>query len=364
MLADSIYPRQGVDGGNRSQVRGLGPRQAQTVTRFLLPPPLGTVSERLTRHGGVAVCADGTLRVAKNGVLTALTLTGELLWIYQLAEAEAEADQEPLEYHSAPVTLASGSTLVTLQRTFVIVDAEGEKKHQIKNGDGFDDSGLAPNLTRRGQLIATSINGRVAVATRRRWKTVGHFGYDILPPAVYNDGSLAIAGYAWTGFCRVKLDGTFVWQTDFREADLLPCINRQQIAAVGALNENRSLFFAPDGQEVGSYDRAAVFAEHLDGTWIAYSGGVVARLTGTGQRIWEQAAGLEHVAYIWSNYQPIVDRAGCVYLVGADGIMGLDPDGAALFTVPTDGVQVIGLSLVAEQTLACIVNDELWLVHS
>jgi hypothetical protein len=144
MLADSIWPRQGVDGGNRSQVRGLGPRQARTIVRVPLPPPQDDVPERLTRCGGVVVCADSTLRVARSGVLTALTPSGQLLWVYRLAEDEAENDQEPLEYHSAPVAFQSGSTLLTLHWTFVIIDALGRKKHQIRNVDGFDDSGLAP----------------------------------------------------------------------------------------------------------------------------------------------------------------------------------------------------------------------------
>jgi hypothetical protein len=159
------------------------------------------------------------------------------------------------------------------------------------------------------------------------------------------------------------LTGEFVWKTSFHEADLLPTLNRQQIAAVGSLNDKLSMFFAPDGQVLGTYQRAAIFAQHLDDTWIAFAGNNIARLTSTGHLLWDRAVPI-YKAYGWSDLQPIVDREGYVYLLSADGIMCLDPEGAEVFAVPANGAQLLGLSIVAEDTLACIVNDELWLIQS
>ena len=65
-----------------------------------------------------------------------------------------------------------------------------------------DDSGFSPNLTNNGHLIVTGINGEVLNLNASGIKLLDASCYDILPPAVYPDNSLAIAGYSPGQDCK------------------------------------------------------------------------------------------------------------------------------------------------------------------
>ena len=114
--------------------------------------------------------------------------------------------------------------------------------------DAPDDSGFSPHLTYSGLPILSAIAGAVYLLKKRLWHEIGVYGYDIVTPAVYPDNSLAIAGFAGRGFCRVGLEGEIQWATHLKEADLLPTLNHEHIAAVGSVNEKCSAFFKSGGE--------------------------------------------------------------------------------------------------------------------
>lgn len=357
VLANNVWPRSGGDRRNSSRVQVVGPSEGRIHRRLPLPQPDRAQPERLCGFGGIAVAPDRSLRVAKAGMLTAMSPEGDVLWSRVLLDGR----QLP-EYHSAPVALQSGAVVITLQRRSIAVDARGHISSLVRprHWRQLDDSGPSPNLTRHGALILICPTGDVAYVRRGRWQDIGVFGYAIVPPAVYDDGSLAIAGYSYKGLCRVRLDGTVLWQTPLRDADLLPTLNDQQVVAVGSLNDHLSAFFASDGQQVGNYRRAACFAEYVDGGWIALSKTHVARLTSQGRVVWEQPVEKRD---LWRRSpQPVVDSSGRAYVAATDGLACFGANGTRLFALQMAANQLLGLSIVAEGTLACIVDDDLLLI--
>ena len=229
----------------------------------------------------------------------------------------------------------------------------------MRVADGLDDSGLSPNLTHDGALLTGSPIGDLYRLDADGWRSLGAFGYDIVPPTLYEDGSLAVAGYAGKGLCRLAPDGQLRWQAAPRHADLPVTINGAQVAAVGSLNDDRSWFVDPDGHSLGEYGHAAVFAEYADGGWAALSSGRLARLTPDGQERWGQPL---DVRLTWSTSQPIVDADGRHYVATVGGIVCYDSAGRLVFTTTLGPSQPYAVSIIAAGALACLVGSELVLL--
>ncbi len=367
VLAASLWPRQVYDFGNRSQVPTWGPPQGRIRAWISLPTPANTG----IRGSGIAVLTDGLLCVVYGGYATAFTLAGNRLWTYLLTDLpEGGADvtddmttdstrvgTNHLDYHSPPVALATAEIVLSLPNSYLILNRQGTRTIQQAIGGG-DDSGYAPNLTLDGALVLTSMFGDITIVEANQQRALGiGFGYDIVPPAVYADGSLAVAGYYGTGFCRVQLNGQFLWQTDFHEADLQPSLSHEDIAGVGSLNDACTRFFALTGQQIGEYPQAARLACYSQSEWIAGARGYLARLDPTGHVEWEQ----EHESLRLT--QPITDAVGHIYSVTDSGITGWDGTGHVVFHVATEETPADSLALVAPGVLACIVGETLLLVE-
>ena len=175
-------------------------------------------------------------------------------------------------------------------------------------------------------------------------------------PALYDDDSLAIAGYYGTGFCRVDLDGTIRWQSQLREADLVPTVNRRQVAAVGSVNDGVSAFFAPDGTRVGHYAQAAVFAAYGD-DWVALSKTRLARLSPEGTELWGQDVSMQRVR--GRIVQPVVDAEGYIYVRHDEGLRCCNAEGRTVFEVALPTTRPDPLSIIAPGTIALVSEDEL-----
>jgi hypothetical protein len=134
-----------------------------------------------------------------------------------------------------------------LPYALAIIAVDGHIDDLVEFEEPMDDSGLPANITHAGWPVVSSLHGTVYLLGDGRWVAIGDYGYDIVCPALYDDDSLAIAGYGGAGFCRVDLDGAIRWQSQLREVDLVPTVNRRQVAAVGSVNDGVSAFFAPDG---------------------------------------------------------------------------------------------------------------------
>jgi len=354
-LADSYWPRSGFDRGNRSHVPIPGPEKGEIVLEVTLPR-LRRKKKPSRYRGGCVISDDATLRVIFDCILSAITVQGELLWSRELKET----DGKRCHYCSLPVALQAGQSLVTLQHTIIIVDPQGNILEHIRIHGPLDDSGPSPNITYDHHLIVTCIMGEVLCLQDHHLSEIGCFGYDILPPAIYDDDSLAISGYYGTGFCRVRQDGQKVWTTELHEADLLPTINRQQISAVGSRNDNVSAFVSSDGVIIGKYERASIFAEYSATEWIALSHDYVAKLSIEGNEIWGYPLQVESN---WRNCQPIVDGVGHIYISTKNSILCLNAQGNELFAVALSEPLQGGLSLIAPGHLACISMGKLCIIR-
>ncbi len=351
-LARTCWPRTGYDEGNRSRVPVRGPEQGRVDQRITLPFAAGRGAGG--GGGGIVVAADGSWRVAAASTLFALSPLGDLHWSRSLRDGRWTAP-----YHSAPLALNGGDVILTLAHHAVRYDGQGWLRARLRVADGLDDSGSAPNLTRDGALLTGSPIGDVYRLDADGWRSLGAFGYDILPPTLYEDGSLAVAGYAGKGLCRLSPDGHLRWQAAPRHADLPVTVNRAQVAAVGSVNDHRSWFVDPDGRGLGECGHAALFAEYPDGGWAALSSGRLARLTPDGHERWGRPLA---VRLTWSTSQPIVDAAGRIYAATVGGIVCYDSDGRLVFTTALGPSQPYGVSMIADGTVACLVGSELVLL--
>lgn len=348
-LARTCWPRSGYDEGNRSHVPVRGPERDRIARRIQLPRTADHDNSG-RRGGGIAVVPDGSWRVAAAGMLHALSPSGDLRWSRPLRDGRNAAP-----YHSAPLALDDGDVILTLAHAAVRYDEHGRLRRRTRSADGLDDSGVSPNLTRAGVLVTGSPIGDVLLLESGGWRSLGTFGYDIVPPSVYADGSLAIAGYAGKGLCRVQPDGQTLWQAAPRDADLPVTINQAQVAAVGSVNDQRSWFVAPDGHGIGEYDHAALFAEYPDGGWAALASGRLARLTPEGEERWWRPLQAE---VNWRTSQPIIDADGRLYATAADGVVCYDGDGRSVSATVTGASQPFAFCMVAEGVLACLTDSE------
>lgn len=336
-LADSPWPRTGGDRGNRSNSSLSGP----VAGRILHQVPLASAG--LDGPPAVVVASDGTLRVTCGGTLFGVEASGVVLWSLPIGER-----------HSAPVALAEGRALLTARDTLLVVDSEGRKELVLHCEFHCDDSGPSPNLSWAGEPIVSSPTGDVCILREGEWHEIGAFGYDVLPPAIYHDGSLAISGYYGDGFCRVQPSGKVVFRTRFKEADLLPCLNREQVAAVGALNVHESCFVDHAGKVLGSYPEACVFADYTS-DWVALErASCLSRITSAGKILWRRELPL---VTDWGLRQPVVDATGRIYAAVVGGVAALDSEGNSLFVLQ-DGTDRAGPPAIIQPGQIAMVSGQ------
>jgi hypothetical protein len=370
-LARTVWPRFGGDRANRSLLSIPGPHTLPSWQKIFLPTRDVPLSHMKRTTSGVIVMPDETLRVLHGGLLIAVTLDGTILWQVDLSSLVSEDEHWIC---SLPTALKTGETLLLLPDALLLVERFGGVRRQdygIPSDDGGvwtqgdmspDDSGFSPNLTYNGLLILSAITGEVYLLEKNLWKEIGAYGYDIVPPAVYPDNSLAIAGYYGTGFCRVSLDGELQWTTQLKQADLLPTLNQDHIAAVGSLNDACSAFFRPDGQQIGEYHHAATFAVYPDGGWVALSKRRLARLTLEGSEVWgcDICPG-ESLSFV---EQPLVEKDGFIFVRQQEGFLCCDAHGRVVFEVKLAHPTLGPMSIVAPRVVAYTLENELFIGYT
>ncbi|WAS96710.1 hypothetical protein [Nannocystis punicea] len=374
-LADSLWPRSAGDAGNRRVFAADGPTQPR------LSPPLELPRSPSDLHvvsGGV-LGDDGDLRLVHGDFLSRVTLAGAVRWSLSLRAIEleltpppepdedddpppgedAEDEDEERVSHSLPTALRGGRTLITVRHAALIVDPDGRVEDRWLSWEhlccGPDDSGISPNVTHAGAPIITTPGGEWIVWEEPTARVLSAGAYDILPPALFADGSLALACYAGDGLCRVRPSGERLWRAGPRDADLLPTVNRAQVCAVGSLNDECSLLLSPEGRPKGEHPVPAVFAEYHDMGWIAVGERQVARLDPRGASMW--TADLAH-GLRWGVYGAIVDRQGRVYVQDDGALLGLDPRGRRLFELRLGDVAG-AVFPVADGVFGVVVDGEL-----
>lgn len=328
------------------------------MTGEILLPKASTELEKHHCQPAACVVTDtSSLRVICGGTLSAFTIEGHKLWSVELCD---ENDQH-YENWSSPVALKNGACLVAFPDSGCIhvYNEHGKCLEQRTFDNILDLSGCPPNLTDDGHLITSSTSGEVFCSDSIQIKSIGNFGYDIPIPAIYPDNSLAVAGYYGTGFCRIRVSGEIVWSTEFFEADLLPTINKDNVSAVGSLNDNKSAFYSSEGERIGAYNRAAIFAEYSSDTWIALSDQYIAKLTLSGREIWGYHLHDSGVG----NSQPIVDNRGYVYLIDNHHLVCLTEEGELAFKTYVDTNVIDGLCCISTGKIACFTTEKLLIIE-
>lgn len=380
-LARSVWPRNGCDPANTSQVKVRGPSLGRITRRIGL---IASTAPHRPRSSGIAVAEDRSLRVTHGGWLHAVARGGALLWSAQLREV-VPAQGEPTghvapPHHSCPVALSEGRTLVTLHRratifhalglvseTFVLGDSRLDDPRLVPSAsvaswgpDGIylDDSGLAPSVSHAGALRLTTVDGHIVSPRQGRLRALGNFGYDVPPVAFLADDSMIVAGYEGVGLAHLGATGRLIRRLGVRDADTLPTISRGLTVAVSG--GTGSAFFNLHGQQLGAYPRKSLFAEYIEGGWVAQGSCVVARITDRCDVIWEREIDGEEPP---TRYQPIVDAEGRVFAAVPGGAVCLDADGTLLWQV-TEGTAVPGpLAIVGEGRLGFVLGSELLIIE-
>jgi outer membrane protein assembly factor BamB len=212
-------------------------------------------------------------------------------------------------------------------------------------------------VTQDGEPLLPTVTGELFLLRNGRWTMLGDhtYGFDLPCPALYADGSLAVAGYYGTGFCSVNLDGSMRWRTDLAQADLLPVVNQDQVAAVGSFNDQVSMFFAADGTPLGRYAKAAVFAAH-GADWIALTRSSVVRVTTQGEELWSHEI---NTSPLLAGLQPVVDVDGYIFVRHDAGVLCCAGDGGRVFELALPTGPPSPVSIVAPGTLAIVHEDHL-----
>jgi hypothetical protein len=301
---------------------------------------LRTAGSRTRVPDGIALSDDGTLRVVSGGRLYCVASDG-IRWCTEDA------------WIAPPTCLSGGRVLVLRRRRFSVLDGKGEVVSELPFDFPVLPSHRAPNVA-AGVLLASSPNGELWGGSADGFHQIGDFGIDLEPPAVFDDGSLGVAGYD-AGYCRVRLDGTIIWETrDWPIADLNPTIARDQRSAVGAFDDNSSHIYEADGSLLGIYPAAAVFSEHQMG-WVAVSGEAVALLTPEGVVRWQLP--------IRRMQQAVVDVRGRIYASDEDGLVCLDTNGTLVFVTELPDGPARSLAPIGPGRLAALCGEELLILE-
>jgi hypothetical protein len=387
VLAATPWPRTAGDRRNSSHVSIEGPRHGRVAVAVDLPgsDPDG----RAWSGGGIAMGTDGALIVVAHGRVSRIAVDGTILSVASIplpgpdprgndeltadANASAIADGSNLDAQAdtaprrtvvvPPIALADGAVVVLASPELLVFDASGHIGGAYV-GSTPDDSMLAPNVTHGGALVLTHMTGTVELfADGQRRELDGVFGYDIVPPAIYPDDAMAIAGYAGTGLICVTTDGTRRWSTDLKDTDHLPAIDVHGFAAVGSLNDQRSIIVAPDGTLVGSIPRTGTFAEAEAGDWFVRTRDMLARVRRDGSPVWME----RHSAspeLRWGAQAPVADAAERVYTLATSSLIARDArKGNAAFHAELGGAPASALALVAPGLAALLVGQRLLLIE-
>ena len=359
-LSNSVFPRWGVDQRNSGHVRVCGPVKLSVSQRIDLSAGRPVYSRNdVCMHSSITVREDGSLVVLYQGCCYSFSSSLSREWIFDAAGLSNRST-----ILSQPTLPEDGSAVFTASEHLIRLGRSGERNTVFTyENSSFDDSGLSPSvipsegpdlhvvLTTPGGSFLSVRNGQAA-------EVPVFYGYDVVSPAVYHDGTLLVSGYWGTGLCRTRLDGSLLWQSSLENPDQMPALNSREVAAVGSLNEERTVFVAPDGTALGSYPDACVCSEYDDESWILCGQRSFARVTSSGKVLWKHTY-REKADTGWGRAQALVDREGKIYTRSGGEVRMYDGRGKLLDVYESHDAEVTAFAIIAESTAAAIVGSEL-----
>ncbi|UJR83314.1 hypothetical protein [Sandaracinus amylolyticus] len=347
-LARSIWPRTagGTRHARRVQVRG--PSEGRVVREIALEGS----TERTAR--GIGVARDGSLRVSAGGQLVAIERAAVVAWSVEIASKRAR------KVVSAPAVLDDGSCVITCGRAVCFVDAHGAVRGRIELEVGLDDSGPAPNVTPDGALIVTCPTGEVIRIDADGARELGAFGYDVVAPAIDDEGAMYVAGYAGRGAVCLEPDGRVRWRGGARDADMLATVRATGESAFGVVNDGRTVFIARDGSQLGAYGAAGGCGELSGGDWALVAQDRVARVDARGVARWERALVLPSLH--WGGLGPVIDRDDRLAVPTLEGVELLDARNGSVVAAVALGEPPIDLAMIAEGRVAVLLATRLVII--
>ncbi len=352
-LANTICPRKGIDTKNSSHISIPGPKKGETIHRIDLPY---TSKEYLSNVGGTVVYNNGDLAIAHGGYLYRVSKEGKIQWVTELVEY----NKGDIHYHSTPVLLENEYILVTLGDTILFFDKNGSLKYSLQK-EMLDDSGYSPNVSLKGEIIITTQDNELSIIRKGEIFNLGVFGYDLMPPPIYKDGSIGVAGYLGTGFARVDLNGKIIWKSELIDADGLVVLNTNDFAALHCLNKNISVIFDPNGNQVVTIPKTCTFSVSSSREWIAHSEDSIIKFDGEGKVIWEyQDRTLRGYIYRppWS-IQTLVDGEEFIYSISSNGIISLNTTGEAEFKIDSLQEEPVDFSIIDKNMGVILTNSSI-----
>lgn len=349
--ARGAWSRTGGGVRNARRTHHRGPGLGRLDSRRRLPVPLDG-------HQSSAMACDGDqLWLTHGGAVAAFGVDGQERWSKRCDELLPGESRGV----SAPMILVDGTGVVTAGESVAFVRPSGELMGLVRVGDYLDDSGISPTTTTDGRLLLTTPGGDVfTLAGDLSLKSWGSFGYDVVPPARFEDGSFAICGYAGSGLVRVAGPEAIRWSSDFVDADLVPSINDRGYIAAGSRNDGHSRLFSPDGELLGLYFEPAIFG-CLEEDWIALGPNGVSRIDPRGEVIWLSLFD-SLFGFGWGGLGPVITAGDCIYYPDPTGLCCLDPDGSVTWRLSL-GSAPRAITPIAPGTLAVIADDELLIIR-
>ncbi len=370
-LAVSPCPRTGGDAKKRQRAPVLGPtsaakRRALPLFEFAQVIPLSSEEYAVLMEGSAeeieppvsmlsppVVGENGAVYVLAPGALCCVDIQSvSLRWSCSLSHRSEES------MSTAPLALAGGNILCHGTHEVFMVSPQGEiVEHWEQEDFLWDDSRISPNLTPEGLLLLGVMDGELAPGSPIQaplWH--GVFGYDVLAPTVYLDGSFAICAYASRGLCRVAGDtGEIVWQGVLQDADRVATVDVRGRCGAGSVNEQRSVIVDDAGVVLADWNDAGVFSVSPRGIWVFQSESLLICLDENLKELWRFALS---AALGWGGRKPVFDAAGRVYAAGETELVSLAPSGELLWRVAVSGF-VHGFALAGRGLLVAAVGGEL-----
>lgn len=295
------------------------------------------------------------MRVVHRGMLSSVTPAGRVLWKRGL-----RFRCQYLHSYSLPLALNDGSVWIT--SNWRLLCERNGRLALVARGEFGDDSATSPNLGYDGSIYC---GGFVSAS---RWHqgtvtTIDRGGYDIHGPAVYPDGSVALASYYGNGLCRMAADGTRIFQiqTESLQQDGLVTLNELDEAACHSLNDRHSLVVDGQGKVLWTIPVAATFSCYpFPGNgWIALSRTRLTRLSNSGRVIWSREL---RTSIASRPLQAVVDDRGIIYVPSARGLDVYDGFGKLLFFTDFEPGNTSTLCPLAPGQMALIHNCSLYLI--
>lgn len=350
-LDNSACPRTGYDIRNSSNAKVSGPKKGIVKNTFPLYVEKNVRPNKKERKCGIVTQSNGNIIISNNSNLYCLTLDGTIIWRKTLLEPNGEK----IISHSSPLALADGYIAINTRRSLIIYNSLGDIIEQIPCYlYDLDDSNYSPNITNNGEIVVSCIDGDILMLCDSEMVKIGCYGYDVPPPSVYSDDTLAISGYRYMGFCKTAADGEVLWKSDLKDADLLNCINSSGYCAVGSKNDDKSCVYSSDGTKVAEYKSASLFAEYIDNGWIAANGSIN-RLDKYCNTIWSFNLDASYLL-------PTVDANKDIYITTSNGIACLDKDGNILFNLDLGG-EPNAYAIVANGVIAALIDNKIFVIE-